>query len=136
MDSRRVLLIDPIQERRELLARRLRAQRYWVEETGDAVMGADMALKAPPLAVVADLWMPGISGVQICRLLGSEPATADVPVILCSEQDEPRSRFWAERAGAAACVVKGRTGDLVRALGVANREPSDDGFFVQGRRAV
>ncbi len=133
MDSgKRVLLIDPSDARREVLGRRLRAQGYLVDETGDAAAGAHMALSAPPAAVVADLWMPGISGVQLCRLLRSEPATADVPVVLCVERDEPRSRFWADRAGAAAYVLKGRTGELVRSLAKAvDNSPRDDSFFVQ-----
>ncbi len=133
MDSgKRVLLIDPSDARREVLGRRLRAQGYLVDETGDAAAGAHMALSAPPASVIADLWMPGISGVQLCRLLGSEPATADVPVVLCGERDEPRSRFWADRAGAAAYVLKGRTGELVRALAKAvDNSSRDDGFFVQ-----
>jgi two-component system cell cycle response regulator len=130
--GKRILLIDPADAPREILGRRLRAQGYLVDETGDPAAGAHMALSAPPAAVIADLWMPGISGVQLCRLLGSEPATADVPVVLCAEHDEPRSRFWADRAGAAACVLKGRTGDLVRALAKAvAKSPRDDGFFVQ-----
>lgn len=133
MDSgKRILLIDPSDARREILGRRLRAQGYLVDETGDAAAGAHMALSAPPAAVIADLWMPGISGVQLCRLLGAEPATADVSVVLCVERDEPRSRFWADRAGAAACVLKGRTGELVRTLAKAvEKQQRDDGFFVQ-----
>jgi two-component system cell cycle response regulator len=117
---------------RETLCRRLRSQGYLVDETADAATGAHMALSSPPAAVIADLWMPGISGVQLCRLLGSEPATADVSVVLCVEHDEPRSRFWADRAGAAAYVLKGRTGDLVRALSKAvDKAPGDAAFFVQ-----
>jgi two-component system cell cycle response regulator len=130
--GRRVLLIDPSDARREVLARRLRAQGYRVEPISEATLGADMALRDPPAAVVADVWMPGISGVQVCRLLRSEPATADVPVILCGDHDAPQSRFWAERAGAVAYVIKGRTGELVRALERAIRpEAATDGFFVQ-----
>jgi two-component system, cell cycle response regulator len=129
---RRVLLIDPSDARREVLARRLRAQGYQVEAIAEATLGADLALREPPAAVVADLWMPGISGVQLCRLLRSEPATAEVPVILCSDRDEPRNRFWAGRAGAVAYVIKGRTGELMRALAQAIRpEEEADGFFVQ-----
>jgi two-component system cell cycle response regulator len=133
MDSSgRVLLIDPSDSRRDVLVRRLRAQGHAIEETADAATGADMALSSPPAAVVADLWMPGISGVQLCRLLKSEPATAEVPIILCGDHDEPRNRFWAERAGAAAYVIKGRTGELVRALAKAvDAPPRDEGFFVQ-----
>src|ERR1700737_469632 len=111
----RVLLIDVDDPRRDVAARRLRAQGYVGEDTPDAADGADLALRAPPAAVIADLWMPSISGVQLCRLLRSEPATADVPVILCGG-DDPRNKFWAERAGAAAYVMKGRTAELVGAL--------------------
>src|SRR5688572_4899528 len=101
------------------MSRRLSAQGYLVDATGDPVSGADLALASPPAAFVADLWMSGISGVQLCRLLHTEPATAEVPVILLGSTDDPRSRFWAERAGAVAYVRKGRMGDLVRALSKA-----------------
>lgn len=128
----RVIVVDPCKDARETLGRRLCAQGYAVDEAADAASAADMALSAPPLAVVADLWMPGISGVQLCRLLKSEPATADLPVILRGEHDDPRSRFWAERAGAVAYVPKGRVGDLVRALAAAAAtRPSEDAFFMQ-----
>src|SRR6266571_4535050 len=95
----RVLLVDP-SDGRDALAERLRAQGYAVTTEGDPASGAHQALCDPPAVVVADLWMPGISGVQLCRLLRSEPATASVPVILRGQSDDPRSRFWAERAGA------------------------------------
>jgi len=111
---------------------RLSAQGYAVEAAADPATGADMALAAPPAAVVADLWMPSISGVQLCRLLKAEPATMHVPVILRGDNDDPRSRFWAERAGAAGYVRKGRMGELVRVLSraVTNAQESD-GFFMQ-----
>lgn len=111
---------------------RLNAQGYAVEAVADPVSAADLALSSPPAAVVADLWMPNLSGVHLCRLLRTEPATADVPVILRGDTDDPRSRFWAERAGAAGYVRKGRMGDLVRVLGKAvSRRTNDDGFFMQ-----
>jgi two-component system cell cycle response regulator len=130
---RRIILVDMSETSRDVLVRRLSAQGYEVEAATDPVAGADMALAGPPAAVVADLWMPGISGIQLCRLLRAEAATADVPVILRGEDDDPRSRFWAERAGAAGYVRKGRTGELVRLLErtVTHSPASDDGFFIQ-----
>ncbi len=115
-----------------MTARRLRAQGFQVEEAGDPATGADLALCAPPDVVVADLWMPTISGVQLCRLLRSEPATSGVPVILCGEGEAPKNRFWAERAGAAAYVTKGRTAELMRALDrVPAASHEEDSFFFQ-----
>ncbi|HEY3497079.1 MAG TPA: PAS domain S-box protein, partial [Polyangiaceae bacterium] len=128
----RIILIDASPASSDVLARRLRAQGYEVETACDAATGAEMALGAPPSAIVADLWMPSISGIQICRLLRSEAATSDVPVILRGDADDPKSRFWAERAGAVAYVVKGAMGELVRALEKAiAAAPGGDGFFMQ-----
>ncbi|HEY5956473.1 MAG TPA: diguanylate cyclase [Polyangiaceae bacterium] len=125
----RVLLIAPAETTLAVLASRLRMQGYSVTECTTAAEGARHALSDPPRAVVADLWMPGISGVQLCRLLKAEPATTAVPVILRGP-DGQRNRFWAERAGAAAYVVKGRMGDLVRALSRAIADaPEPDTFF-------
>jgi two-component system cell cycle response regulator len=128
----RIILVDVSDSSREVLVRRLNAQGYAVEAAADPVTGADLALSSPPAAVVADFWMPGISGIQLCRLLRTEPATAEVPVILRGDDDDPRNRFWAERAGAMGYVRKGRMGELVRKLSKAVIErPSSDGFFIQ-----
>lgn len=110
----RVLLIDG-SDNRSVLAQRLGMQGYAIELADGPAQGARMALERPPAAVVADLWMPSISGVQLCRLLASEPVTRNVPVILRGPWGH-RDRFWAEHAGAQAYVAKGRMGDLVRAI--------------------
>jgi two-component system cell cycle response regulator len=127
-----VILIDPDAETRNILIERLRMQGYKATGFVGPVEGANAALSSPPSAVIADLWMEGISGVQLTRLLRAEPATERVSVILRGP-DTPRNRFWAERAGAAAYVVKGRMGDLVRAIGrsLVSVATEEDGFFTQ-----
>jgi two-component system cell cycle response regulator len=127
-----IILVDP-SDRRETLAERLRMQGYVVTVKESAVEGAALALADPPAAVVADLWMPAISGVQLCRLLRAEAATERVPVILRGAEEDRHSRFWAERAGATAYVGKGRMGDLVRALAsaIAATAPSEEDSFMQ-----
>src|ERR1041385_1255302 len=105
MSSANIVLIDPTTDATSALAGRLQMQGYTVAVASDPATGARLALADPPQAVIGDLWMPSISGVQLCRLLKAEPATEHVPVILRGP-DSPRNRFWAERAGASAYVVK------------------------------
>lgn len=128
----RLILVDPQEASRDVMVRRLQAQGYAAEAYGDPSAGADAALSSPPSALIADLWMPSVSGVQLCRLLRAEAATAEVPIILRGPLDDPRSRFWAERAGATAYVARGRMAELVRVLSksVANVRPDTD-FFMQ-----
>ena len=112
----RIILVDDSASARALLGLRLREEGYEVEDAPDAVTGADLALAKPPYAVVTDLWMPGMSGVQLCRLLRAEPATARVPVILLTASEDRRSRFWARSAGAVAYVTKTEVSALLAAL--------------------
>jgi two-component system, cell cycle response regulator len=127
----RLILIDPEEVARELLGERLRMQGYSVTVAATAAEGAHLALSSPPAAVIADLWMPSVSGVELCRLLKAEAATEHVPVLLRGPDDR-RNQFWAERAGANGYVVKGRMGDLVRALDRAiAATPPSDGFFME-----
>jgi len=108
-----------------VLAERLRFQGFVVIECKDGAEGAVQALEEAPDAVIADLSMPSISGAQLCRLLRSEPGTSQVPVVLRGSEGR-RNHFWAEQAGAFAYVIKGRMGELVRALRRAIEHKSND----------
>ena len=102
---------------------RLREKGHEVEEVAHAADAAEIALNEPPDAVVTDLWMPGISGLQLCRLLRAEPATAHVPVVLLTASDDRRSRFWARHAGATAYVTKTEIDRLTDVLGDLTSSP-------------
>jgi two-component system cell cycle response regulator len=112
----RVVVVDDSASVRGVLAARMRERGFEVDEAADGVLGAELALARPPDLVMTDLWMPGMSGVQLCRLLRSEPRTKDVPVVLVTGESDRRSRFWARCAGAAAYIVKTDARALAEAL--------------------
>jgi diguanylate cyclase (GGDEF)-like protein len=115
--------VDDSASARALLGVRLREKGHDVVEVADAAAAAEMALEAPPDAVVTDLWMPGISGLQLCRLLRAEPGTQHVPVVLLTASDDRRSRFWARNAGATAYVTKTEIDRLTQVLGDLTSSP-------------
>jgi two-component system cell cycle response regulator len=118
----RVLLVDDSPSVRQELARRLSEKGYQVSQAPDAMLAAEMALSQPPDFVLSDLWMPGVSGVQLCRLLRAEPRTAHVPVVLITSESQRRSRFWARTAGASAYVTKDDPAALFATLERLTRE--------------
>jgi two-component system cell cycle response regulator len=115
----KVILVDDSASARKLLSQKLGDEGHEVIEFAKAADAAERALAEPPSAVVTDLWMPGISGLQLCRLLRSEPVTAHVPVVLLTASDDRRSRFWAKNAGATAYVTKGEIDRLLAIVGDA-----------------
>ncbi len=88
----------------------------------DAASAAEIALAHPPHAIVTDLWMPSISGLQLCRLLRAESATSCIPIVLLTASDDRRSRFWARCAGATAYVTKTEIDELKRILAEVTTE--------------
>jgi two-component system cell cycle response regulator len=108
-----VHVVDDSPSVRRLLGGRLRAEGHEVHELADAESAVQLATEIPPDVVVTDLVMSGLSGVQLCRLLRSDPATANVPVILLTASGDKRSRFWARSAGASAYVVKDRLDEVI-----------------------
>lgn len=62
--------------------------------------------KDAPRAVVLDINMPGMTGIEILERLRSEPATRDVPVILFSSTQHPDDMEKAVKLGAEAFVHK------------------------------
>ena len=113
---KRVLVVDDSSSIRSLLGQRLRSHGHDVEEAPDAETAFEQALTRPPDVVVTDLIMTGLTGVDLCRLLRNDPATAHVPVVLLTASGDRRSRFWARSAGAAAYVGKDRVDDLIALL--------------------
>jgi diguanylate cyclase (GGDEF)-like protein len=56
--------------------------------------------------VVLDVNMPRMNGYQACRLLKSEEATRDVPVVILTSKDQAGDRFWGLETGADYYVTK------------------------------
>jgi two-component system cell cycle response regulator len=111
-----VLVVDDSAAVRSLLGRTLRKAGYEVDEAANAENAVEQVNETLPDIVVTDLVMNGLSGVQLCRLLKSDPNTARVPIVLLTASSDKRSRFWARSAGAVAYVNKDQVDDLVALL--------------------
>ena len=104
--SRRVLVVDDSELSRALIQRMLQRQGFDVLTAADGAEGAVLALREHPDAVVTDLEMPVMDGYQLARLLKSDPATEDIPLLILTSHNEASSRFWGLETGADGYLVK------------------------------
>jgi len=75
-------------------------------EAFDGVDGLEKATTFHPDMILADMEMPGISGLELCKAVHSYPEMADLPVIIFSSNDDPQCIEEAYLAGAKSYIVK------------------------------
>ena len=100
----RILVVDDEQAVREALDRALRLEGYEVDLAGDGSEALATIAKRPPDAVVLDLMMPQINGLEVCRRLR---AGGDrTPVLILTARDGVSDRVTGLDAGADDYLVK------------------------------
>jgi sigma-B regulation protein RsbU (phosphoserine phosphatase) len=101
-----LLVADDDASNREMLARRLQRQGYRVSlaSSGLEVLRLVRAQKFD--LVLLDMIMPGLDGYQVLTRMKSDPALADVPVIILSSLDQENNVARCIEAGAEDYVGK------------------------------
>jgi two-component system response regulator MtrA len=74
---------------RDLIHEKLSRSGHQVTATGDGAAALVAVRSQQPDVVVLDMQMPGLSGLDVLRLLRGDPLTAHVPVIMVTAHSEP-----------------------------------------------
>lgn len=78
-----LVLVEDHNDMRAFLAEQF-GHRFSVTGFADAESALEACRPRPPAVVVSDVMMPGMGGIELCRRLRADPATAAVPVVLLS----------------------------------------------------
>ncbi|MFD9396002.1 response regulator transcription factor [Streptomyces sp. NPDC060000] len=99
-----VLLAEDDRAIRNALERALALEGYRVTAVADGVEALAHAHKNPPDVLVLDVMMPGIDGLQVCRVLRAEGDRT--PILMLTALVETADRIAGLDAGADDYVVK------------------------------
>lgn len=112
-----VLVVEDTISELELISSFLRESGYTVIMAKDAKEALHKVTEFMPDAVVTDVVMPDMSGFELCRKLKKNPATQQLPIIICSSKNQEIDRLWGMKQGADVYLTKPFTKDqLVRAV--------------------
>jgi len=101
-----ILLVDDDKELLAALEIKLVKEGFKVETASDGEGGIKkIRLKIPDLLVL-DVNMPGMSGMDVIKILRSENRTVDVPIILLTARDDEVDRVLGFEFGADDYVTK------------------------------
>lgn len=101
-----VLVVDDDPRSRELLQLLLGADGYRVTAVADGLAALEAMQAQSPRAVLVDLVMPGIDGLELCRRLRRSAAGEQLGLVVLSGMDDAETRRTALEAGADAVMTK------------------------------
>ncbi|MDZ4821494.1 MAG: response regulator [Planctomycetota bacterium] len=106
MTRERILVIDDEEDLLELVNYNLTREGFRVEcvATGEAALAA--ARRSIPDLVILDLLLPGVDGLEICRLLKNDPKTRHIPVIMLTAKSEESDMVSGLELGADDYMTK------------------------------
>ena len=101
-----VLVVDDDESTGDAIRRLLGRMGYTAQwASGGAEALATLQSEKPDL-VVLDWMMPGMNGLEVLRVLRSDPATRQLPVIIYTAASSPAVAQLAADHGAQDCVLK------------------------------
>ena len=101
-----ILLVEDDPDIRELVAYKLTRGGFEVIEAADGPAALRAARERRPDAVILDVRLPRVSGIDVCRELRAAPATATVPIIMLTGAVRLPDLEQAYAAGATDYLVK------------------------------
>jgi DNA-binding response OmpR family regulator len=105
--SKTILIVEDEIDVIDLLTLSLRkAGGFSISTATDGVAGLEKARAEKPAFLILDLMLPKISGLEICRMLKSDPGTRHIPIMMLTAKAEEIDRIVGLEFGADDYVTK------------------------------
>lgn len=106
MAAKTILVVDDERDIRELVRYNLARGGYQVECAESGEKALRLARSTGPDLIVLDLMLPGLDGLEVCKRLKSDRATAAVPIIMLTARGEDADVVIGLELGADDYVIK------------------------------
>jgi DNA-binding response OmpR family regulator len=102
----KILIIDDEQDVIDLLSLHLKKAGFALSAATDGATGLRLAREEAPALIVLDLMLPKMPGLEICKVLKTDPATRHIPVLMLTAKAEEIDRIVGLEFGADDYVTK------------------------------
>ncbi len=101
-----ILIIEDERDLADLVAFNLEKEGYRTLTALDGANGLELARSQLPDLILLDLMLPGMMGMEVCKILKKSEKTAHIPVIMLTARGEEIDRVVGFEVGADDYVVK------------------------------
>jgi two-component system phosphate regulon response regulator PhoB len=102
----KILVVDDEPDAVELITFNLKAAGYEVTAAVDGEEALTKARSVLPQLIVLDLMLPGVDGLEVCKILRRDPATAAIPIIMVTAKSAEIDRVLGLELGADDYLTK------------------------------
>jgi two-component system phosphate regulon response regulator PhoB len=104
--NKKILIVDDEEDILELVEYNLLQNKFLTETAATGEDGLKLARANHPDLIILDLMLPGIDGLDICRLLKSDPQTKSIPILMLTAKGEEADIVKGLELGADDYVTK------------------------------
>ena len=101
-----ILVVDDESDVVDLVCYNLEKEGFKTLSALDGIAGLDLARRHRPSAIILDLMLPGMTGLEIFASLKHDSRTRDIPVIMVTAKAETTDRIAGLKAGVDDYVTK------------------------------
>ena len=105
-DSKNILVVEDDLDIRELISFNLKNEGHQVFEAKDGEAGIDKAREKLPDLILLDLMLPGIQGLDVCRIIKSDQETKETPIIMVTALGQEEDIVKGLETGADDYITK------------------------------
>ena len=106
LDSKNILVVEDDLDIRELISFNLQNEGHQVFEAKDGEAGIDKARVKLPDLILLDLMLPGIQGLDVCRVIKSDQETKETPIIMVTALGQEEDIVKGLETGADDYITK------------------------------
>ena len=106
LDSKNILVVEDDLDIRELISFNLQNEGHQVFEAKDGEAGIDKAREKLPDLILLDLMLPGIQGLDVCRIIKSDQETKETPIIMVTALGQEENIVKGLETGADDYITK------------------------------
>ena len=101
-----IIVVEDSPTQAQEIAAYLSEREVKVLIASDGPQGLRLAAECNPSAIVLDVNLPSMSGIQVCQRLKRDPETADIPIIMVTAADSSEDALEGLDAGADDYIPK------------------------------
>lgn len=113
MIPKKILIADDETLMLSLLRELLNNAGYSTVTASSGKEAVELAIKELPSLIMLDINMPGMDGLEACRIIKNTPATAEIPVIMLTAYASPEEINTALSYGAVSYITKPSAADEI-----------------------